>query len=281
METITNAANQWNPPDQFFDFEGRNVAWGVVGTGPPIVLVHGTPWSSYNLRHLVGALAATNRVYYYDLLGYGESSKEPGDVSLAVQNEVLCALLTHWDLHEPAVLGHDFGGATILRARLLNEMRFRRIVLVDPVAVAPWGSIFFTHVAQHEAAFAGVPAYMHEAMVRSYIQTAAHQSLASEVLAQTIGPWLGERGQAAFYRQIAQARQAHTDEVQARYGEISEPVLILWGEDDAWIPVERGVTLHKLIPNSMFRTIPDAGHLVIEEAPDTLFRYISRFLDAE
>lgn len=278
METNTYAVNQWDPPDRYFDFEGRNVAWGMSGTGPPLVLVHGTPWSSYNLRHLVAGLAATHRVYYYDLLGYGASSKEPGDVSLAVQNQVLCALLTHWDLHEPAVVGHDFGGATVLRARLLNTRCFRRIVLIDPVAVAPWGSSFFIHVAHHEEAFAGVPAYMHEAMVRSYIQTAAHRPIASEVLEHTVRPWQGDRGQAAFYRQIAQARQAHTDEVQERYGEVDQPVLILWGEEDRWIPMQRGVALHELIPNSVFHTIADAGHLVVEEAPAALVGHISRFL---
>ncbi|MEJ2654936.1 MAG: glutathione S-transferase N-terminal domain-containing protein, partial [Acidihalobacter sp.] len=54
--------------------------------GPPLVAVHGTPWSSFNLRHLIESLSKAFTVHYYDLLGYGQSEKAPGDVSLGIQN---------------------------------------------------------------------------------------------------------------------------------------------------------------------------------------------------
>ena len=90
-------------------FNGRTVRYGVRGDGPPVVLVHGTPWSSFNLRHLVRALSEDFTVYYYDLLGYGQSDKTPGDVSLGIQNQELDRLLDHWELKQPAIIGHDFG----------------------------------------------------------------------------------------------------------------------------------------------------------------------------
>jgi pimeloyl-ACP methyl ester carboxylesterase len=204
------------------------VRFGVVGNGPPLVCVHGTPWSSFNMRHLIGGLAGQHTVYFYDLLGYGQSSMALGDVSLGVQGELLARLLDHWQLAEPVVVGHDFGGATSLRAHLLNGCSFSRLVLIDPVAVAPWGSPFFSHVRTHERAFAGVPGYIHEAIVRAYVQTAAHRPLTSEVLDRTVRPWIGSEGQQAFYRQIAQADQRFTDEVQPLYPGISIPVLVLW-----------------------------------------------------
>lgn len=66
--------------------------------------------------------------------------------------------------------------------------------------------------------------------------------------------------------------------MQPRYGEVDVPVLILWGEDDAWLPVERGRALHGLLPDSTLRTIPDAGHLVQHDAPATVAAALAAFL---
>jgi pimeloyl-ACP methyl ester carboxylesterase len=209
----------WELPASF-DFDGRSVRYGVLGDGPPVVVVHGTPWSSFNLRRLIRDLARDYTVYYYDLLGYGRSDKAPGDVSLGIQNQVLNRLLDHWELAAPAVIGHDFGGTTVLRTHLLNGHDFEKMVLIDPVAVSPWGSPFFRHVRDHEAAFAGVPGYIHEAIVRAYVATAAFTPLDEATLAMIVRPWTGPDGQPAFYRQIAQADSGYTDEIQALYATI-------------------------------------------------------------
>ncbi len=245
-----------------------------------MVLVHGTPWSSFNLRHLIEGLSREYKVYFFDLLGYGQSSKEEGDVSLGVQNELLNDLLDHWKLDNPMIVGHDFGGATTLRVHLLNNRTFEKIILIDPVAVSPWGSPFFRHVNIHETAFTGLPEYIHEAIVRAYVQTAAYTPLDEETLNGIVSPWLGEEGKAAFYRQIAQADSKYTDEVQALYHKITTPTLILWGREDSWIPLARGEELHKMIPNSVLRIIDDSGHLVIEEKPGDLVKEILAFTEA-
>ena len=260
------------------DHEGRCVRYGRLGDGPPLVLVHGTPWSSFNLRHLIHGLSHEFTVYFHDLLGYGQSSKEDGDVSLGIQNKVLDGLLDHWGLGDEAVIvGHDFGGATALRTHLLDGRDFRKIILIDPVAVAPWGSAFFRHVQDHEAAFAGLPDYIHEAVVRTYVQTAAFKPLDEETLRGIVLPWTGEQGKAAFYRQMAQADSHYTDEVQALYHTIATPTLILWGREDGWIPLERGQELHDRIPGSRLHIIDDAGHLVIEEKPEEIVQAILDF----
>lgn len=266
---------------QTYVFEERTLRYDVRGDGPPVVLIHGTPWSSYNLRHMIKALSKDFTVWYYDLLGYGQSDKAPGDVSLGIQNQVLDHLLDHWGLKNPAIVGHDFGGTTVLRTHLISGRDFHKIVLIDPVAVSPWGSPFFRHVQAHETAFAGIPDYIHEAIVRAYVKTAAFKPIDEATLDMIVAPWTGDDGKAAFYRQIAQADSAYTDEVQPLYAQISRPVLILWGREDAWIPLEQGEALHDMIPGSRFRVIPDAGHLVIEEQPDRLAEKIRSFLQTE
>ncbi len=260
------------------NFGGATIRFDQRGSGSPVVLVHGTPWSSFNLRHLVQDLSRDHAVYYFDLLGYGQSDKPDADVSLGVQNDLLDALLSHWELDDPVVIGHDFGGATALRTRLLNQRAFKRLVLIDAVAVSPWGSPFFRHVREHESAFAGVPDYIHDAVVRAYVKTAAHQRLDEAVLDAIVEPWTGAEGKAGFYRQIAQADARFTDEVQPRYGEIGEPVLIVWGREDSWIPLSRAESLHESMRGSRLEVIDDAGHLVIEEKPAELLGRIRAFL---
>lgn len=124
---------------------------------------------------------------------------------------------------------------------------------------------------------AALPSYIHEAVIRAYVLGASHRELTAPETEMLIGPWLDEVGQTAFYRQIAQADQAYTDQVEPRYGEIDVPVLVLWGERDTWIPVDRA---HRLaaIPGAELGLIPDAGHLIQLDAPVALSVALHRWL---
>ena len=251
-----------------WESESGVVAYDLLGTGPPVVLVHGTPSSSYLWRHVARALAPSHTVHVYDLPGYGSSEMSEGqDVSLGAQGRVLRALLEHWELERPTIVAHDFGGATTLRAHLLEGCEFERIVLLDPVALAPWGSPFFRLVRDHVEVFQQLPAAIHAAVVAAYLRGAFHRAMSEEQLAPYVAPWLGDVGQRAFYRQIQQADQRFTDEIEPLYGEIRAPVDILWGADDAWIPPETAARLQSRIPGSTVRLIDSAGHFLQEDAP--------------
>lgn len=263
--------------NQFSSSHGT-VRYGVTGQGEPLVLVHGTPWSSFNWRKIIPALSNWFTVYYYDLPGYGQSEKSSGDVSLGIQNIVLKELIDFWGLNSPKVLGHDFGGATVLRAHLLSGQHFEKIMLVDPVAVSPWGSPFFAHVASHEAAFTGLPVYIHDAVLEAYINGATYTPMDKETAEGIKSAWIGAESQPAFYRQIAQSDRKYTDEVEPLYGNIRVPVCLIWGEGDQWIPLERGKQLHSMIPSSEFVTFKECGHLVQEDQPAQLVSHILRFM---
>jgi pimeloyl-ACP methyl ester carboxylesterase len=251
--------------------EGNAVRWGRIGNGPPLVAIHGTPFSSQVWRRIITHFADRRTVYYFDLVGYGLSEMREGqDVSLAVQNTVLAALFAEWGIECPDVLAHDFGGATALRAYYLNGLRYASMTIFDAVALAPWGSPFVQHARKHEAAFAGMPDYMHRALLSAYLQTAAHNPLSDEALTIYSAPWLGPVGQSAFYRQIAQMDQRFTDEVEVRYDRMDCPVTVLWGKKDDWIPYEKGRSLAALISDRPLILIPDAGHLVQEDRPEVL-----------
>ncbi|WP_429304449.1 alpha/beta fold hydrolase [Paraburkholderia sp. GAS199] len=263
-------------------FRGQAVRFHVTGDGPPLVLVHGTPFSSYVWHRIAPHLARIRTVYYYDLLGYGLSAQAaPGveqDVSLGVQNALLAELLAHWQLKSPDVIAHDFGGATALRAHLIDGCDYRTLTLIDPVALAPWGSPFVRHVREHGDAFAGLPPYIHEAVVKAYVRGAIARAIPDDELAPYVAPWLGVTGQAAFYRQIAQMDQRYTDEVEPRYAQLRCPTQILWGEEDHWIPPARGRQLAACIPDAQLQMVPKAGHLMQEDAPEAIVAAALRWL---
>ena len=268
--------------DRSYTFREQLVRYGVHGSGPALVFVHGTPFSSWVWHRIAPLFTATHQVFLFDLLGYGQSHQGTGqDVSLGVQNLLLAELLGHWGIQRPHVVAHDFGGATALRAHLLQGCDYATLTLIDPVAVKPWGSAFVRHVRMHESAFTGVPPYVHAAIVASYIRGACHRPLTEAELAPYVEPWLGERGQPAFYRQIAQMDQRFTDEIESSLPRVRCPTVILWGEEDQWIPVERGHTLQQLVAGARLVRIPQAGHLVQEDAPEAIVAALLGFLPAE
>lgn len=274
---------EW-PLDQVYNSSSGDVRWQALGdqSHPPVVLLHGTPFSSYVWRGIARALSWDYRVYVWDMPGYGYSAKYTGqDVSLAAQGKVFTQLLEHWGLDHPAVIAHDFGGAVALRAHLLHGAGYRQLALVDPVALAPWGSPFFRLVGQNVEVFEQIPAAIHAAMVREYISSASHQGLRKSTMDVLVRPWLGEQGQPAFYRQIAQAHQRYTDEVQSSYHQLQLPLRVCWGAEDTWIPVAKGHELADMIPNAELVLLEGAGHLVQEDAPSELAAALLTFLRAQ
>jgi pimeloyl-ACP methyl ester carboxylesterase len=258
-----------------FETGAGEIAWDRFGEGPPVVLVHGTPWSSWTWRRVARALAGRFTVYLFDLLGFGASDQAAGqDVSLAGHGRRLADLLDYWALESPAVIAHDIGGAAVLRAHLLHGRAMAALALVDVVALAPWGSPFYRLVREHDTVFEQLPAAIHEGVLRAYVATAQALPLDRDVEAALVAPWLGPDGQSAFYRQIAQGDQRDTDEIEPLYARIDAPTLVVWGEADPWIPVARGRELARRIPGARLEVLAGSGHLVQEDEPDELARLL-------
>ena len=251
-----------------YDSAGGAVAYDVLGSGPPVVLVHGAPSWSYLWRNGAGELAGRFTVHLCDLLGFGGSEqRDVQDVSIAAQTRMLAELLDLWELEEPCIAGHDIGGAITLRLALLERRRFRRMALCDAVAIAPWITPFSRHVQRHLEAFQTVPEHIHRQMVAAHLRTAIAHPMSDAELEPYLRPWLGPVGQAAYYRQVAQFDERFTREIEPRYGEIRTPTLVLWGEQDGWLAPEFGRRLAEAIPGAELVPVPDGGHFLPEDQP--------------
>jgi pimeloyl-ACP methyl ester carboxylesterase len=267
---------QWVLPERF-SFEGQAIAWGVIGEGPSAVVLHGSPFSSREWRRIAPWLARHRRVFYYDLLGYGQSAKPDADVLHAVQNRLSAALVNHWGIYRPDIVAHDFGGSAALRAHLLDGIDYRSLVLVDPVAISPQGSALVQAAKTHPEVFSDLPAYIHEAILRAYISAAAKHGLREKEMQPYLEPWLSDEGQKAFWRQIGQMDDKYSEEVEGRYDEIRCPVVILWGAEDAFIPLKDGEELAHRIPGASLTVISDAKHLVQEDQPEAIVACVLEF----
>lgn len=274
QKTGKEAAKLWNLDATTSTSVGR-VAYGIAGDGPPLVLAHGWPWSSFSWHRIIPALSEQFRVHWYDMPGFGRSELSPArPPSLAVQGEVFCEMLEHWKLDAPAVVAHDFGGTVTLRAHLLHGKEFASLVLMNVVAMRPWGSAFFEHVKTHISAFTGLPPHIHAAIVRAYIDSALVHAISSEDYNQLGASWLTADGQKAFWRQFELADEAFTAEIEPQFGEIRCHTSLLWGSDDPWIPISRGMQLAEQVGVAL-APLPGIGHLPQLEAPDVVLRELA------
>ena len=92
-------------------------------------------------------------------------------------------------------------------------------------------------------------------------------------------PWTGPEGQPAFYRQIADYDLELLHENERQLPELDLPVRVLWGTEDAWIPLETGRRFAGLVPGAVLTEVPEAGHLMQYDAPVALATALRAWLD--
>lgn len=268
------------------------IKWVRLGdpAGPPLIFIHGEPWSSRLWAPFALAFSRHFSVYLFDNPGYGEtveiSSIDGGtrDVSLATQGEAFARLLTSWNIPAPHVVAHDYGGLVALRARLVHGAVFASLCLIDVLALTPWGSPFFRLILSHGGVFEQINAPIFEGMLRAYIRQAAYKPLVVEIEDILAQPWLeaqgGKHGQVGFFQQIVQCQEQHAEEIMERYAEVGRdcPVKIIWGKEDNLIPVDRAQKLAAALGAQDVVLVEEAGHLVMLDQPEQLGVELSRWL---
>ena len=251
------------------ELSGGEVAWDVFGAGPPLVLVHGTPTWSFFWRNVIPPLARDFTVYALDLPGYGDSpSPSGGQLSIATHSRTLAELLGVWGLDAPAVAGHDIGGAIVLRTHLLHEVPFRRIALLDAVVLAPWITPPTRHIQAHLEVYRTMPEHVFDSVTAAHLRTAVRRELEDEVFAAYHDRWRGEGGQAAYLQKVAGFDEEDTRELEPLLGQVTAPVLVVWGGEDAWLDPALALRLRDLLPEAAVHLVEGAGHFVAEDAPE-------------
>ncbi|RYM71022.1 alpha/beta hydrolase [Serratia liquefaciens] len=263
--------------------QGHRIATGVQGTGVPLVLVHGTPAHSIIWRNLLPRLTVAGfQVYYYDLLGYGASERPlSAETSIIAQADLLIALLNHWQLDSAHVFGHDIGGALSLRAAFGNANRFRSLTIADICSYDSWPSPIWRSIRDNYRQYAVMDPLQHQQTLTRQLQMAVFNKslMMGELLQSYLAPIVGVLGQPAFYQQqIAHYDARYTDDFAQRLPKLRLPVQILWGENDEWQPVSYAYRLQADIPGARLQVIPQAGHFLMEDAPEAVSQQLETFI---
>lgn len=273
---------EWNLPKRFKSGSGE-VAYNVIGEGPPVVLVHGTPSWSYLWRHVAEKLMSDRSVYVYDLVGYGCSERSASqDVSIRNQAKILRELLSYWQLQDTAVYiaGHDIGGAIVLAANLIEGCQFAKIALIDAVILSPWITPTTQHQQKYLECYKTMPNHIYEQVALAHLRTAFYKDPDEHTLMAYFKQWQGMGGQAAWFRKVEQFDESITDRMEAMLPGLQIPVKLLWGEHDTWLTPDVAKRAQLTIPGSRLEFIAGAGHFSPEDNPNAICKELINFFYA-
>jgi pimeloyl-ACP methyl ester carboxylesterase len=266
-------------PGSFIDINGVRLHYVEAGRGDPVILIHGWNGSTFNYRYTIPELAQHFRVIAPDLKGYGFSERpKHGDYSLSGQVELVRGLMDRLGIERAAVVGHSMGGDIAMRFAGRYPERVGRLVLVD--AATDRDRLRANRFARFVQPLLPVIALctlhrrgFRERALRSTIHDPAH--VTPEVLEGVFRPMRMKGHLRAMSRQMVD----HLRDQPFDPASLRMPVLVLWGEDDRWIPLAQGEDLARLVPDARIVQVPAAGHQPLEEQPAFCNRELLRFLE--
>jgi pimeloyl-ACP methyl ester carboxylesterase len=261
------------------DIGGWRVHYVDTGAGPPVVLVHGSPTSSYAFRAQIAALSARFRVVAPDLLGFGGSEGPEEGASFQEQADMLCALLDHLALGPFRLVGHDWGGPIGVGCAVRRLDEIRQLALINTTILADFepprywkpftlrgvGDLLVVRI---NAFSRGLPLLMRAARSSQVRQTYA-QPLQAPGLRRTVLALERLEGFAELMGQVA-SRLPRLVEI---------PTLIIWGHPDPYFRAGELERLKDLFPAAIVREIPDGGHFPLEDAPQAVTEALLDFLE--
>jgi haloalkane dehalogenase len=258
---------------------GGELAYLDLGEGPAVLLLHGFPQSSFVWRDLTGLLAGRFRVIAPDLLGAGDSEQAAGTpLEIRAQSAYVRELLEGLGVDRFGVVGAGHGGG--IAQLLAVDGGVEALVLLNPIVGSFWPSTGIGetgHAPSEERAGGSVPA-----VIRAVFDRGPGPGARSTdgLLAEYARPYEGVEGTAAFFRLAEAMDDARLTGLEDRLAELEIPVLILWGEDDPFMPIEAADQLNAWIPTSTLGLLPGCGHFLAEDAMDTIGPMIYEYLRA-
>jgi len=261
----------------------------VAGEGPPLVLLHGWPQTSYAWRKVMPLLADRYRVIAPDLRGMGQTDKPVNGYDMRTVATDIRALLAAMGLERPYIVGSDWGGLVARRFALDWPGEAARYLIVDIVpneqifadfrpeyARGAWHYFFNAVPDMPEKLVAhDVDAFLRAMMGPKYFNP-AHLEEAIDEYVRAYSANGALRGGFAYYKAMFEENRLLDRESAGRT--IGDPIRCVWGNHGGM-----GGPFDVL---AMWRTdAPDmdgcgfdqCGHYIAEEAPEKLVAEILTF----
>jgi pimeloyl-ACP methyl ester carboxylesterase len=247
---------------------------------PAVLLLSGGFTSSHLWRHLVPMLDPWMRVLAPDLLGSGDSEAPAGaDLGLAAHARRARELLERLGIERFALGGHGHGGGV---AQLVATAGpgVEALLLVDSIADGAWPAAGVRSLREDLAAGIEVDAADRvRAMTLSAVERP--ERLQGPDLEAYVAPFRGADGHRRLGLVASSFDGRGLEGVGPGLASLDVPTLVLWGEEDTVIPAEVAERLGDALPRAAVALLPGCGHLLLEDAGETVVPLVSRWLRRE
>lgn len=245
-------------PVKTLDVGGETLAYVDRGAGPAVVIIHGVGGHKEDWAGVGAALAPHHRVLAIDMLGFGDSSKTGGDLSMPVQAAAIAALLDHAAIAKASLVGNSVGGWVAAAFAAAYPDRVDRLVLID--------------AAGFQAMFEGAPPLNFDPGSPEEMQALIDITINGPV-ART--PGLAEQAYARYVSSGEKAISAVwakslfiSPRLETLFPKISAPTVVLWGADDKLFPSVLAGVFAGQVKGARSQLIPGAGHFPHVDQPE-------------
>jgi pimeloyl-ACP methyl ester carboxylesterase len=237
---------------------GIQLAYERHGKGAPLILLHGYPLDHHLWDEVLPLLEDTFDVILPDLRGFGQSTTVDSTYTMDDYASDIAGLLDHLDLQKTAIVGHSMGGYVALAFARLFPDRISGLGLVSSQVLADPPD---RKEGRYKSA-AGVA----ENGIGSVVAAMTPKFTADENL-QSFARAAMERQPPAAYIGALRAMAERRDSTPL-VSSLKVPVVIVHGESDALIPVDRAREVKTALPAAHLVEISGAGHMPMMEAKE-------------
>lgn len=237
---------------------GIRLAYERRGTGAPLVLLHGYPLDHHLWDDVAPLLQDTFDLIVPDLRGFGGSSTVESFYTMEDMASDIAALLDQLGIQKAAIVGHSMGGYVALAFARLYPKRVTGLGLVSSqvLADAP-DRKEGRYKSAAEVADKGIGSVV-ATMTPKFTSNARLQEIARQSM---------ERQQPAAYIGTLKAMAERVDSTPL-LSSFNFPVVLVHGDADSLIPVDRAREVKAAIPNAHLVEISGAGHVPMLESPE-------------
>lgn len=257
--------------------DGINVCYDVEGKGDNLLLIHGLGAGRKVWDHLIPQASRLFTVYAMDLPGFGCSDKPDVTYGVPFYVEFIIKFMDATGIDKTAIAGSSMGGTIAAAFAAKYPDKVTRLLLIAPSGLTPLHSPPLKSIALADASFwlmshsRGMLEKMFEDLF--YDRSNIPQELVDAMWLQMKDP----NYRRAYTRNSTYLSYVH-QEFPESLKQITAPVLILWGANDAMVPVADADKFAAMIPGSEVKLFDRCGHMVLQEAKGASTDAILSFL---
>jgi len=261
------------PQDRTVSVGRTRIRYWDVGSGDPVLLIHGLGASAEIWLKNVPALARDFRVLVPDLVGFGQSDKPDVAYSPEFLVRFLADFMEVLEIDTVHLAGHSLGGGLALDFAFTFPRRVRSLALIDSAGFGR--DITWTLRLVTVPVLGEILTIPTKWSVQYFFEKAVADpgSVPEDFIDLYWGYARAPGARRAFLTVLRSlctvrgARKDLLDTVHARLSSLTVPVLIIWGRDDRLLPVHHADAARSLLPGADIIILDRCGHMPQFECP--------------